>query len=439
MRLSFTTLFLLLALAGCASYHPLPLATQVPIPSSTHQTVAAAGQGIDFQQPLTGTEVAQIAVMLNPNLRALRAERGVAQAQVFAAGLLPDPQLSLSADLPSNVSQGYFNAYGIGLQWNLASLFTRSTRLAAARAQRRSVQYQVAWQEWMLANQARIQARRWYYLHRQETLAAAATQVSTQLYRVAQENLQQGDTTISSATLRQIAYLDSQDQQLALQRQLSKARLQLNQTLGLPPDFRVQVAAPRPLGPIPPVSQLVALAIQHRLDLRALRAGYAAQEAQVRTAILGQYPAFSIGVSHAADTSNIQTFGPSINLSIPLWNRNRGAIAEARATRAQLHAAYSARLFQTRAEISALVRDLQRLQAEITPLAQQVPALQKAEQRLRVAASEHDVTLLDYETVRSQSLAKSLQLLSLQEAQSTEEAALEMAVGIPWQEWKQTP
>ena len=439
MRLSFTTLFLLLALAGCASYHPLPLATQVPIPSSTHQTVAAAGQGIDFQQPLTGTEVAQIAVMLNPNLRALRAERGVAQAQVFAAGLLPDPQLSLSADLPSNVSQGYFNAYGIGLQWNLASLFTRSTRLAAARAQRRSVQYQVAWQEWMLANQARIQARRWYYLHRQETLAAAATQVSTQLYRVAQENLQQGDTTISSATLRQIAYLDSQDQQLALQRQLSKARLQLNQTLGLPPDFRVQVAAPRSLGAIPPVSQLVALAIQHRLDLRALRAGYAAQEAQVRTAILGQYPAFSIGVSHAADTSNIQTFGPSINLSIPLWNRNRGAIAQARATRAQLHAAYSARLFQTRAEISALVRDLQRLQAEITPLAQQVPALQKAEQRLRVAASEHDVTLLDYETVRSQSLAKSLQLLSLQEAQSTEEAALEMAVGIPWQEWKQTP
>ncbi|WP_248885306.1 TolC family protein [Igneacidithiobacillus siniensis] len=439
MRLSIPTLFLLLALAGCASYHPLPLATQVPIPSSTHQTVAAAGQGIDFQQPLTGTEVAQIAVMLNPNLRALRAERGVAQAQVFAAGLLPDPQLSLSADLPSNVSQGYFNAYGIGLQWNLASLFTRSTRLAAARAQRRSVQYQVAWQEWMLANQARIQARRWYYLHRQETLAAAATQVSTQLYRVAQENLQQGDTTISSATLRQIAYLDSQDQQLALQRQLSKARLQLNQTLGLPPDFRVQVAAPRPLGPIPPVSQLVALAIQHRLDLRALRAGYAAQEAQVRTAILGQYPAFSIGVSHAADTSNIQTFGPSINLSIPLWNRNRGAIAQARATRAQLHAAYSARLFQTRAEISALVRDLQRLQAEITPLAQQVPALQKAEQRLRVAASEHDVTLLDYETVRSQSLAKSLQLLSLQEAQSTEEAALEMAVGIPWQEWKQTP
>lgn len=439
MRLSFTTLFLLLALAGCASYHPLPLATQVPIPSSTHQTVAAAGQGIDFQQPLTGTEVAQIAVLLNPNLRALRAERGVAQAQVFAAGLLPDPQLSLSADLPSNVSQGYFNAYGIGLQWNLASLFTRSTRLAAARAQRRSVQYQVAWQEWMLANQARIQARRWYYLHRQETLAAAATQVSTQLYRVAQENLQQGDATISSATLRQIAYLDSQDQQLALQRQLSKARLQLNQTLGLPPDFRVQVAAPRSLGPIPPVSQLVALAIQHRLDLRALRAGYAAQEAQVRTAILGQYPAFSIGVSHAADTSNIQTFGPSINLSIPLWNRNRGAIAEARATRAQLHAAYSARLFQTRAEISALVRDLQRLQAEIKPLAQQVPVLQKAEQRLRVAASEHDVTLLDYETVRSQSLAKSLQLLSLQEAQSTEEAALEMAVGIPWQEWKQTP
>ncbi len=131
----------------------------------------------------------------------------------------------------------------------------------------------------------------------------------------------------------------------------------------------------------------------------------------------------------------MQTYSPSLTLDIPLWNRNRGAIAQAEATRTQLREAYSARLFQTRADIFRLVQDLHRLQQEIQPLQQQVPKLEQAESRLRRAASEHDVTLLDYETVRSQSLAKRLQLLALQESFASQQAALELAVGLPVADW----
>ncbi|MHB1748728.1 MAG: TolC family protein [Acidithiobacillus sp.] len=435
--------FLLLLLTGCASYHAQPLRDHLPAMAKVEREMAAAlrhdnpasAQPVNLHAPLSGEDLGEVAVLLNPDLRAMRAQIGVAQAQVFAAGLLPDPQLSLSADLPSNVAAGYTNAYSMGLSWSLASLFTRSANLHIARAQAQSVQYQVAWQEWMVANQTRMLARQLYYLQKQEAVSQTAATTTDQLYRISVQNLRLGDATITTTALRQIAWLDSQDRQLALRRQVTRVRQDLNKVMGLPPEMHLALRAPEMPRNLPAAARLVPLADTHRLDLLALRAGYQAQEARIRRAILGQYPGFTIGISRAADTSNIQTIGPSIHLDIPLWNRNRGVIAESEATRAQLHAAYTARLFQTRADITALVADLHRLHQEITPLEQQVPQLQSAEQRLRGAAVEHNVTLIDYEAVRSQALAKSLQLLALKQAYAEQQAALEMAVGLPWQQW----
>ncbi|MDD3760944.1 MAG: TolC family protein [Acidithiobacillus sp.] len=435
---------LLTLLAGCASYRPLPLDQQLSQPKTLQAALAQADAGapirsdkIDLQAPLSGTALAQIAVLLNPDLRATRAKLGVANAQVFAAGLLPDPQLSLSADLPT--TPGYYSAYSMGLQWSLASLFTRSANLAIAGAQARSVRYDVAWQEWLLANQVRILARKLYFLQQQESIAAAATQVSLELYKKSSDNLRAGDTTLPNHALRQIAYVDSRDRELALRRQVAKTRQELNAQLGLPPGFHLELAAPRTLTKLPPVEELVHEALKHRLDLAALRAGYDAQEAQVRRAILGQYPGFSIGVSHAADTSNIHTWGPSITFDLPLWNRNRAAIRQSEATRAELHAAYSARLFQTRAEIASLVQDLQRLHPEIALLRTQLPGLAQAEKVLRQAVAEHNATLVEYESVRSQLLDKKLQLLTLEGTAAEDQAALELAVGIPWERWRKNP
>ena len=433
-----------LLLTGCAVYHPQPLRDHLPAMAKVERQMAvalrhdhpASAQPVNLHAPLSGEDLGEIAVLLNPSLRAMRAQIGVARAQVFAAGLLPDPQLALSADLPSNVAAGYYNAYSMGLSWSLASLFTRAANLHIARAQEQSVQYHVAWQEWMVANQTRILARQLYYLQKQEAVSQTAATTTDQLYRISVQNLRLGDATITTTSLRQIAWLDSQDRLLALRRQVTAVRQDIHKVMGLPPNMPLSLRAPRILRDIPDAARLVTLADAHRLDLLALCAGYRAQEARVRRAILGQYPGFSIGITRAADTSNIQTIGPGVHLDIPLWNRNRGVIAESEATRAQLHAAYTARLFQTRADITALVADLRRLRQEIAPLEQQVPQLQSAEQRLRGAAAEHNVTLIDYEAVRSQSLAKSLQLLALKQAYAEQQAALEMAVGLPWQQWR---
>ena len=55
---------------------------------------ATCTDGINPRHAVNGDQVALLAVQNNPDLRAVRAQHGVAQAQVLQAGLLPNPQFT---------------------------------------------------------------------------------------------------------------------------------------------------------------------------------------------------------------------------------------------------------------------------------------------------------------------------------------------------------
>ena len=90
---------------------------------------------LDFSQPLTADELAVVAVLANPDLRVVRAQQRVAEAQVFAAGLLPDPQLSVGFDkVLSPLDQGLVTAYAGSLTLDLlGALATRGVEKQQAR------------------------------------------------------------------------------------------------------------------------------------------------------------------------------------------------------------------------------------------------------------------------------------------------------------------
>ena len=71
-----------LFLAGCATYEPVPLPEKVDLADRL------PGQVV---QPLDMNAVATVAVLNNPDLKAARLKSGVAEAQAFAAGILPNP------------------------------------------------------------------------------------------------------------------------------------------------------------------------------------------------------------------------------------------------------------------------------------------------------------------------------------------------------------
>ncbi len=444
---AFAFLLVALATAACTAYHPRPLdrasvdAALAPPPRATLEREASllrhpriAPLRLDLSHPLSPRELAVIAVVSNPGLRAERAKVGVADAQVFDAGLLPDPQLSLSADRVTG-GPGSTSAHNLGLNWDgLDALVTRPARVNSEKEARKQVRLDIAWKEWSLAGHAKLLARRVAYLESQREVAAQAAKTAGELLSVSRDELARHDVKIDEFALRSAAWLDAHDREHSLGRHLAKAREELRKDLGIPPGapLEVSTALPQIAWPAGTAQALFEAARRERLDLLALRAGYASQESKVRAEILAQFPKVTLGVSRANDTSDVRTIGFSIGITLPVLNGNRGKIAIARATREQLFDEYVSRLHDARADIGSLVADLARLHDELEPLQREIPTLADAEARMREGVAMRDVTLVAYESVRSSLLDKRLKALSLEQSAAEDEVSLELAVGGPW-------
>lgn len=432
------TIVALLCLTACATYRPAPLPSPREVierglpaetpdrPSASTQT--ASTTGFDPAQPLSDLQAARLALSDSPDLMAMRARVGVADAQVFSAGLVADPRLSASIDHPEQA--GLVDGLAGSLGFELMSLFGRAPRVEQARRQREQTQLEVGWNEWLAFNHVRTLVRRVVALERQGDVARTASDAASALYRQSARNVRVGDARLDDASILQIGWIDAQDRALGLERQAIAARDELNNVMGLPPATALKLEAPavRPSRTLDP--QALALrAAERRLDIRALRSGYAAQEQGIRLAVRESLPLPQLDLTRARDTSAIWTSGLGIAMPLPLWNRNRGAIAVATATREQLSAEYVARLLQTRGDIAATVDDLKRAEAQRQALEKQLPALRSAELTVASAAQLGDVPLTTYNTLRASLLDKELTLLALQQAEAEGEVALDMAVG----------
>lgn len=438
-RISRVWLLAAIALSGCAIYRPLPLDA-----GDQHASLAAAAQKIEHPRltplkidpngPWDDLQLADLAIVVSPQLQALRAQNKVAHAQVFSAGLLPDPQLGIGVDKPDG--SGVVSALSLSAGIDLGALFTRHRRVAGARAAAAQVRNEVAWQEWLVANQVRLLARRYEFLQRQHAIAASAADAADKLLALTQTSVDQGNAKLDELVLRRVAVLDARDRERSLQRDAEATRLQLNQTVGVDPQTQIPLRDTTALHDPAALdaATLDARAIDQRLDLAALRAGYASQEAAVRTAILQQYPLPNLTISRARDTTPVYTKGAALSLSLPLWNRNRGAVAVADATREQLHAEYTARVFDAHAVIAAQIESLQEIAAQRKLLDAQLDAMNAEMQPLQAAAQRRDVALVTYETARAALLDKRIASVALAQAQSEGEVALDIAVGsLVWQ------
>lgn len=431
--------------AGCASYSPEPLDGDIaavlasPDRSALMQQAAALRHSrlrpvtLDFSRALSLDEIAVIAVLANPELRVSRAGQHLADAQVFAAGLVPDPQLGIGFDkVLSPLNQGLATAYTGGLTLDLlGALATRHAEVQAARGAAEQVRLDIAWQEWLTAGNAELLALR---LASQQTAAqlarVAADAAETALNR-ALAAAARGDLGAGEVEARRIAASDATERALTAERDAERTRLDLNHLLGLAPGEQLAIA------PVPPPAAWTApdpealfeQARDARLDLRALASGYASREAALHRAVLGQFPRFSLTLNRARDTSRVHTFGPAVTFDLPLWNRNRGAIAIATADREHLRLEYAARLQQTRAEIAALVAALNRDEAARSGLAARLPQIEQLADRMEQAAARGDLTATAAESARATAIDKRLALLQLEQACAEQRLALALAVG----------
>ncbi len=355
-----------LALAGCVAYRPAPLPLGVPLKPSLAalDKRIPGGAEIAVAAPLPPGRVAALALLNDPDLVAARAAHGVGQADLLTAGLLPDP--SVTAGFAGLISgPGSVPAISAGFAQDVSALITYRVDVTAAKAGLAQVDADILWQEWQVAGQAEalciaIDAdRRTIASLRQDDSLLAQVNAATQA-QVAASNMTLSEAAASMAALATTeAALDNEIHIF------DQDRDQLDALLGLQPGFDVPVLPPA-LAPLPPAMAARAIASlpERRPDLIALRYGYAAADARLRAAILTQFLPITVGGTGGRDTTEVWSAGPQLTLDLPLFNRNRGGIARASATRAQLAAQFTASLAGADEGAEALVARIGELQVE---------------------------------------------------------------------------
>lgn len=414
-------------LAACARYGPLPLPAK---PDLAGSLIGLRHGGVSFDAPLSVSEVAVLAVQNNPDLRAVRAQHGVAQAQLLQAGLLPNPQAT-GAILPLVAGLGTTTAWNAGLSEDIRSLITLSTRRRSARESAKQIDAQILWQEWQVIGQARLLAVDLIEGERSLRLFVEARDLLAARAERSRRALAAGNATVAATTPDIVALQAARVQVDDLQRLQLSRRHQLNALLGLAPNVAVPLNATPDLPSFATgtVERLLPTLTERRPDLVALRFGYAAEDAKLRTAIVSQFPNLAFGVTGGSDNSNIRNIGPQISPELPIFNQNQGNIAIERATRQQLHDEYQARLDAAYGAAARLLTELQQLEEQYRASTAGTDQLRATVRTVDQAYQAGNFDERSYVDLRGSLLAKEIEAVKLEQVLLEQRVILRTLIG----------
>jgi outer membrane protein, heavy metal efflux system len=438
-----TWILAVLVLGACTLYRPLPLEDRAALPLAELQVPAETllpgglrSHAFNPSDGLDATEVAMLAVVQGPELKVLRAQANVTRAQAFAAGLLPDPVIGVSQDRPDAGQPGASNAFTKGVSWDVASLVTYASRQTARRRSDEQVNLSLLWAEWQTIAESRLQFVRIQYGRELVARLGAESAALAPLAPHLTAALERGAITFDVATTGLSAASEAARQLTEARDALANREQDLRVLLGLPPAEGLRLVGNVDVPPIDRAAADAALAAlpQRRPDLRALSLGYAAEEARVRAAVLGQFPAVNFGVTRSQDNSGITSNGFALSVSLPLFDANRGAIHIEHASREQLHEEYAQRLLTARAEVARLLSTQELLVAREAELAPYAATLATT---MAHAVQAYERGVMDwtvYLGLRQSALAAAVELISLRATLAEARIGLATLLSGDWPE-----
>lgn len=430
----------LMGVAGCTSYHSAPLPQRpdlqrtpagldVTIPATTAQ---AAGTRIDITRPLTIDKIGLLAILNDPDLKTERGQIDVARAGVVQATILPNPSASFSYG-QLIAGPGTTSSIAASLAQDIGPILTRGARIKSAHAHLDQVDAEQLWREWQVAQKARQLALDIASADRSIAMTEHETRLIGEATAQVQKAVAAGNLTVTAVSPLLAATAAAEQSLVALRLERLKNWQALDQLLGLMPDVRFAIAPPT-FTPLPSALEpLIARLPERRPDLAALRLGYGSAEEDVRAAILGQFPALTMGGNYGSDTTAVVSAGPSFTFSLPLFGRNQGNIAKTRATRRLLGEQYQAQLDSAVATAHALVAQIARLSRDLTQARSAVQAAEGLAATARQAYTQGNLdqrSLTDYETT---ALERALQVVAI-ERQIGEDRiflSVELGLGLP--------
>jgi outer membrane protein TolC len=445
----------LLSLAGCSSYQPVPNPPEKAGAAFAARTLGDPGlmrfvgshRNAPAAAPWDIEALTLVALYFSPELDVARADWSVARAGLVTAAERPNPTLGLMPGKDRDAGPGVSPwILGYTLDLPLEAPGRRDHRIAVSRHRADVARLNLAAAAWRVRSgvrralialhAAREAAALW--AGQEPLLAEAERQLGAQAKAGALAPLETSQAMIALAQAK-LARLDAEQQ-------VTRAQIQLAQILGLPLGA-LDAAEYSFAGLDQPATGVASaeahrLAVSNRADLLSLLAEFSASDETLRLELARQYPDVHLGPGYTLDQGEGKwTLG--LSLSLPVFNQNRGPIAEAQAAREAAAARFAAAQARILAEVDQAVADHAAALASRAALAALREGIDRQIRAARAMQAAGELTKLDLTTALLDANRNTLALLEARTRTETAFAALEDAVqsplALPEKLWRESP
>lgn len=421
---------LFLIVAGCATYQDHPLSPTKALDDFESRRLDAVSLAdylrsnlkADRGSPMTWglAELTLAAFYYSPQLDIARAQWDVAQGREQVAAEYPNPTLALTPGF--NSTTGYDAdispwIVGVALDIPIETAGKRGYRKAEARYLSESARLRVAHTAWEIRREVREALVDLYAAGRTKTLLDHRRGLQADNVRLLEQLFEIGEISANELGQARIRRDESDLAWLDAGKQLASARARLAAAIGVPAgaleavqfSFDALEGVPEDVPPAEARRQ----ALLHREDLLAALADYQASQAALQQAIAGQYPDVQLGPGYEFDQSD-NKWMVGFSVSLPVFNRNQGAIAVAEAQREEAAATFREVQARIISQIEQAIMDYQ-ASAQKVRAAEAIVA-QKAQlvDRIRQMRTAGEVLMLEVTGVELELNASSAALLNAQ-------------------------
>lgn len=335
-------------------------------------TEAEIGEKVEdlLQAGLTAEEAVSVALLNNRRFQALFQEIGVSRADVVQSGLLSNPSVGLSTRFPEGGGRSNLT---LTFAQQLVDLWQIPVRKRIAEADLERTILNVVHQASDLAVDIRRRCYDLIALRQIEGIAGETLELSEKSLKLAEDRFEAGDVGQVDVNLARAAMLDVKSQAMVIRRDRRIARTALAHALGLArwrATWTLEDSLPQLAFPIDEGDSLLRFAMSERLDARAAAIKARGAEDEVKRQYLSIFPNVTLGVegerperralpgrniladSARASVANgrltapsIQSrgerklerrqiidslLGPTLDITLPIWDQNQAQIAKAR-------------------------------------------------------------------------------------------------------------
>ena len=340
-----------IALAGCAHYVPKPLVPEQTLQSLQSRSLTDAellnhirerlGRSESDAQPALRWGRAELfiaAMDLNPSLAEARAQLEQASASLKTARTIQNPTLSLATEYDLSRAAESPWLWGVGTSFLLDTFVGRGLRLNLAQAGVRGAHADFTDAVWAVRRDVRAALLATIVAQRRVALLEPDIGQRSDLARLARARIEAGESARAEGLQADVELARSRAALEEARRVLLDSRAKLAAAIGVADQALAEVSVSwDDLGQLPPAGtnalrELRSRTLLSRPDLERAIADYDVRELELKQQVSAQYLQTSLGPGYTYDHGiRKATFNASV--SLPIFNRNEGPIAEAVAAR----------------------------------------------------------------------------------------------------------